>query len=829
MASIVEVAQVTDGAPGKLAAPAPVARAMPEWSDKEKAKIRRVFDECDTDRSGTVSFAEITRGLAKDKELARILGIPKEAATASGVEDLKAIFVGLDVDASGELDFDEFGLFFAERVEILRYLPGADDDDKFCVMTESAAHLSPTLAASFESKLAAVEPKVDGLAAAMLAQLPAAVKHFLEPSVLLKDARAQGKSLAAAGLTQASLDAYAAAMLSALADALGEDAFTAAHAEAYGKCVHNLCDMYRLGAEDAKKMEREIKAAAIDAAKAKLAAEKLAAQEAAAKAEADAVAIEEAKTAAIAAAAAKRQAEKEAAQAALAAAKAAAEEAARMAQAAIDAADAAEKTAVAELTEKAEADKASAVEAKKAKEAEVKAAEVAKKEAEKAAANAAKACELANKKRKEEDARRAKEREAAAKKAAKDKSKKTAAELQEEEEAKLERLAKALEEQARREYEAARVPVTLQPLESYAVDGAVPDKGSTWHYPTESDGWFRIHNTIRAEMTKLAASLDACAKTGEPLPAWKVDAIKSYWSLHSALVHAHHAHEDDIFTPLLSRRCAIPPKLEIVHGDILELMAAVDAAADALAPGADLAPLASAFDAYKASMEPHLAEEEAVCVPLMRAYFSFEEISRVLAPMMKKMDPLVMGAFVHHQGSKDQFMKFLKQEKVPAIAWYADFKSMRTKYRAAQEAVAQALLTGVEPAQGKPAKTGKKDLAVAMSCGLGKWAVPIPGYAPISFDEPEKIEKEPEPVQEPVEAETAQEPVEAETVQEPVEEETAQEPVEAEEAVEEAVAEEVAPEAAEEETPEAPAAAEEEISAQEPAEEEEKEEEASSA
>ena len=33
MASIVEVAQVTDGAPGKLAAPAPVARAMPEWSE----------------------------------------------------------------------------------------------------------------------------------------------------------------------------------------------------------------------------------------------------------------------------------------------------------------------------------------------------------------------------------------------------------------------------------------------------------------------------------------------------------------------------------------------------------------------------------------------------------------------------------------------------------------------------------------------------------------------------------------------------------------------------------------------------------------------------
>ena len=119
MASIVEVAQVTDGAPGKLAAPAPVARAMPEWSDKEKAKIRRVFDECDTDRSGTVSFAEITRGLAKDKELARILGIPKEAATASGVEDLKAIFVGLDVDASGDITFREFNKLLHAQAEAL--------------------------------------------------------------------------------------------------------------------------------------------------------------------------------------------------------------------------------------------------------------------------------------------------------------------------------------------------------------------------------------------------------------------------------------------------------------------------------------------------------------------------------------------------------------------------------------------------------------------------------------------------------------------------------------------------------------------------------------
>ena len=384
-------------------------------------------------------------------------------------------------------------------------------------------------------------------------------------------------------------------------------------------------------------MEREIKAAAIDAAKAKLAAEKLAAEEAAAKAEADAVAIEEAKTAAIAAAAAKRQAEKEAAQAALAADKAAAEEAATMARLP-STPPTPRKTASPSSPRRPRWTRPRPSRPRRPRRPRSKPRRLPKRSREAAATRRRASWPI--------NARRRTRARGARGRRGQGQVQEDRRGAQEEEEAKLERLAKALEEQARREYEAARAPVTLQPLESYAVDGAVPDKGSTWHDPTESDGWFRIHNTIRAEMTKLAASLAACAKTGEPLPAWKVDAIKSYWSLHGALVHAHHAHEDDIFTPLLSRRCALPPKLEIVHGDILELMAAVDAAADALAPGADLAPLVSAFDAYKASMEPHLAEEEAVCVPLMRAYFSFEEISRVLAPMMKKMDPLVMGAFV---------------------------------------------------------------------------------------------------------------------------------------------------------------------------------------
>ena len=45
----------------------------------------------------------------------------------------------------------------------------------------------------------------------------------------------------------------------------------------------------------------------------------------------------------------------------------------------------------------------------------------------------------------------------------------------------------------------------LANIESYAKDGAVPDKAALWTYPEISDGWYRIHNTIKAEMAKFSA------------------------------------------------------------------------------------------------------------------------------------------------------------------------------------------------------------------------------------------------------------------------------------------------------------------------------------
>ena len=292
----------------------------PEWNDTYKAKIKKIFDQCDDDKSGTVTLEELGRALTADKDLCRILGIEKDAAQPGNEDKLREVFAAVDVDGSDELDFDEFGLFFQSRVEILRYLPGTDDEDKFCIIQESieqirehANEIHPmAIPGLFNDRIENIKPTVDGLADAILDDIGDAVDCFLEPNKIIKSKREVGYVLASRGATKANFDAYGDAMLSSFETGYGEG-WTAAHLEAWGKCLGNLMDMYRLGVEDFQKEERDEKQAAIEAAKAAEAEAKAA--EAEAKAAADKAAIKAAEDAKKAAEEAKKAAEKEAAEA----------------------------------------------------------------------------------------------------------------------------------------------------------------------------------------------------------------------------------------------------------------------------------------------------------------------------------------------------------------------------------------------------------------------------------------------------------------------------------------------------------------------------------
>ena len=251
----------------------------------------------------------------------------------------------------------------------------------------------------------------------------------------------------------------------------------------------------------------------------------------------------------------------------------------------------------------------------------------------------------------------------------------------------------------------------LANIESFAKDGAPADKASLWKYPETSDGWYRIHNALKAEMLKFAAGMSAC-KT--PLEAWQVDALQAYWKGHMKLVHKHHMHEDDMFTPMLKEKVNYPAKLEADHDELLKLADSVTIEVDKLVRWGDVAACVAVFATYREAMEAHLKEEEELCVPLIRAYFEPKYVGTKVEEIMKTMDPVLMGSFVHHAGSKKDFQKFQAQEGIPWFVWYLQFKAARTKYRAAMETKIQALLTGVAPTK---ALVNKKDLPDAMKVG----------------------------------------------------------------------------------------------------------------
>ena len=383
------------------------SRSKPNWSAKDESKIRRVFDQCDEDKSGTVSLAELFSGLAKDKALSRKLGIPADDGSDDTKAEIEAIFQGLDTDGNAELDFEEFGYFFAERVEVLRYLPaeGADETQLILenefedVVRGKSSELEAAFPAAIDAQYEAAKLEVSEEARETLyASLPDAIREsavklvnaYANPRDIIPEMKQSGVSLARAGCDVNVVKAHYDAFPQALKSVAG--AWTDASDEAWTTLMSQAFDMVKSGFVEVAKAEREAqeaKAAAEAANAAKAAEETKKAEEMKKAAEAE-----------------KKKAEEEA-KAAEKAAKAAAEEEARaVAEAAAKAAKAvkskADATKAAEEAE-ADAERAKAEVAKKAAEAE---AEVAKASAEKAEAEAAKKTAQEAKKAAEEAAKK---------------------------------------------------------------------------------------------------------------------------------------------------------------------------------------------------------------------------------------------------------------------------------------------------------------------------------------------------------------------------------------------------------------------------------------
>jgi hypothetical protein len=258
-----------------------------------------------------------------------------------------------------------------------------------------------------------------------------------------------------------------------------------------------------------------------------------------------------------------------------------------------------------------------------------------------------------------------------------------------------------------------------------------PDKATTYKYPIEEEGWTHAHNSLRGQIDTFGEALWATVERskGKPPSAWEVAAIQLWWKSHFKVIHCHHHNEDkryvvvpsslswNVVVPYVSGSCSscilhafryvpffqkrfkYPPKLEADHVTLCELLDKLASLIAGLSTEdvEGLGKLAKAWDEYGTMLKPHLVEEEAFVLPLMRAYFTHKEMGKLVEAILSdpKAPPEEIGAFIHFMGEEKFRSVFMKQEGIPFFVWWVGgFGSKLTHYRAEVVPLVDALKSG---------------------------------------------------------------------------------------------------------------------------------------
>lgn len=238
-----------------------------------------------------------------------------------------------------------------------------------------------------------------------------------------------------------------------------------------------------------------------------------------------------------------------------------------------------------------------------------------------------------------------------------------------------------------------------------------PDKESTYSYTIEEDGWMLAHNAIRGELAAYEDTLETVLqRLGEEAPSeWEIGCMKQFWACHEVHLHNHHHTEDDIFNPFLRTRFNYPEKLEADHVVLVQLMEKCAKLTEELSTEnkAGVSNLLKAWKEYRATMEPHLREEEMIGIPLMHKYFSHAEVGAIIQKMLSRPDypKEDLGAFIYHQGEETFRNKFMAQEGIPFFVWYIDFKAKYNYYLSQVIAPLDALKSGSPPPEPESSST----------------------------------------------------------------------------------------------------------------------------
>jgi hypothetical protein len=103
---------------------------------------------------------------------------------------------------------------------------------------------------------------------------------------------------------------------------------------------------------------------------------------------------------------------------------------------------------------------------------------------------------------------------------------------------------------------------------------------------------------------------------------------------------------------------------------------------------------------YETMMLPHLQQEEEIGIPLMRAYFTKEDMTPIIQKLVAHSPALETGSLIYFD-TPDRFRSdFMKNEEIPWFVWYIAFRSKYNLFR-------KAFIVNLESIKlGQPPKAG---------------------------------------------------------------------------------------------------------------------------
>lgn len=201
-----------------------------------------------------------------------------------------------------------------------------------------------------------------------------------------------------------------------------------------------------------------------------------------------------------------------------------------------------------------------------------------------------------------------------------------------------------------------------------------PDKTNLWSYGVDMDGWTLAHDALRGEIFDFWHALKAAS---QPLSRRQARAIRTWWQGHLKHVHSHHTNEDRIVKAFVQHRFIYPDFMDEDHEEIENHFDAISQLVRDLYVARNdhdrmeaFVKLKLAFDEYADCLLPHLLAEEAIGVPLVRAYFSPKEVQRMTNRLARIGPRVETGAIVHYVGaSKLKRAMQLQNSPLQTIAW----------------------------------------------------------------------------------------------------------------------------------------------------------------